>query len=661
MEAVRRGLKNIQEEFGDSVEVIGVGTTGSGRHMIGRFVGADVIRDEITSQARAAVHLDPRVDTIFEIGGQDSKYIALEEGGVTDFQMNKVCAAGTGSFIEEQAKKFNIPVQDLGPIALRGSHPISLGERCTVFMETGIAAHLARGASMEDMASGICYSIVKNHLNRVVGQKKIGEHPNMYWPFGQHILEPARLLASRPNLYAILLTHHGCGPDSVLSHYFKELMGGKSYLNIEVDEHSSDVGVITRLEAFINSLRGQEITGKEGLKKELPQQVRREVNIKTRLEALTSGSLLYLPNLYPYAQIFQTMLSLKGINAGVLLETNSRSVELGRRHTLTNEYFSLTALLGDILRELEGETLPGDGTAFLIPQTEGAEIDGQFHRFVRTKLDQAGYGAVDIFAPFLEDVVCGSKEDLKALFLGLLAGDIILAARLEHREGHLKGFLRILETRFLEFEDLQEMARKIAGEAQEKKVEKTFLVIGEPLIVYNDFMNDFCFREIEEQKNRVFYSPLSEALYVFWCDFLNQNENQREGETRGRLDTLKDMIADLSECLSDKSPFERDPDTFPVAVRLLGGEGDIPEGARNPSKDLNVKIAHCQAAAVARRYGWTLAMTPDDLGCAISGHTYGWKPADQEEAADFFTRMNYADDRAAALNIVASLRTLEPG
>ena len=95
-----------------------------------------------------------------------------------------------------------------------------------------------------------------------------GEHPNMYWPFGQHILEPAKLLASHPNLYAILLTHHGCGPDSVLSHYFRELMGAKPYLNIEVDEHSSDVGVVTRLEAFINSLGGQEIPGKERRKKE---------------------------------------------------------------------------------------------------------------------------------------------------------------------------------------------------------------------------------------------------------------------------------------------------------------------------------------------------------------------------------------------------------
>ncbi|MBN2123247.1 MAG: CoA activase, partial [Deltaproteobacteria bacterium] len=176
LEAVRRGLKAIREEFGDRLEVIGVGTTGSGRHLIGRFVGADVIKDEITSQARAAVHLDPGVDTIFEIGGQDSKFVALEQGVVRDFQMNKICAAGTGSFIEEQAVKFSIPIEDLGPIALQSANPVALGERCTVFMETSIASHLSRGAPMKDIASGLCYSIVRNYLNRVVGQKRIGKH-----------------------------------------------------------------------------------------------------------------------------------------------------------------------------------------------------------------------------------------------------------------------------------------------------------------------------------------------------------------------------------------------------------------------------------------------------------------------------------------------------
>ena len=103
------------------------------------------------------------------------------------------------------------------------------------------------------------------------------------------------------------------------------------------------------------------------------------------------------------------------------------------------------------------------------------------------------------------------------------------------------------------------------------------------------------------------------------------------------------------------------PDTFPIAVRFLSHESLIPKGIKTPSNDLRVKIAHCQAAAITRKYGWTLAMTPNDLGCAISGYAYGWKQANKEEAVDFLTRMNYAADTTSALNILESLKTLKPG
>jgi predicted CoA-substrate-specific enzyme activase len=175
IQAAREGLKNLKKMYGDYVEIKGVGITGSGRYMIGDLIGADLIKDEITAQAKAAVTLDPEVDTIFEIGGQDSKYIQLNNGAVVDFQMNKICAAGTGSFIEEQAKKFNIKIEDFGGLALESTNVIGLGERCTVFMETCIASNLSKGKKIEDIASGLCYAIVQNYLGRVVGQKKVGK------------------------------------------------------------------------------------------------------------------------------------------------------------------------------------------------------------------------------------------------------------------------------------------------------------------------------------------------------------------------------------------------------------------------------------------------------------------------------------------------------
>ena len=110
LEAIKKGLTEISEEVGDLVTVKAVGTTGSGRYLTGDFVGADTIQNEITAQATAAIAYDPTVDTIFEIGGQDSKFISIDNGVVVDFEMNKVCAAGTGSFLEEQSEKLDIDI-----------------------------------------------------------------------------------------------------------------------------------------------------------------------------------------------------------------------------------------------------------------------------------------------------------------------------------------------------------------------------------------------------------------------------------------------------------------------------------------------------------------------------------------------------------------------
>lgn len=177
IEAVRRGLEEIGEEIGKIAIIKGAGTTGSGRYLIADFVGADIVRNEITAQARAAAEINPDVDTIFEIGGQDSKFISLENGVVVDFEMNKVCAAGTGSFLEEQSEKLNINIkQEFGDRALESKCPVRLGERCTVFMESDLVHHQQAGSERDDLVGGLCYSIVYNYLNRVVGDKRVGDN-----------------------------------------------------------------------------------------------------------------------------------------------------------------------------------------------------------------------------------------------------------------------------------------------------------------------------------------------------------------------------------------------------------------------------------------------------------------------------------------------------
>jgi len=174
--AVQRGIEEVGQEVGDVVDILGVGTTGSGRYLTGDFVGADIVRNEITAQANAAVFIDPEVDTIFEIGGQDSKYISIDDSVVVDFEMNHACAAGTGSFLEEQAEKLGISIkEEFGELALNAESPVGLGERCTVFMESDLVFHQQQGAKTDELVAGLSYSIVKNYLNRVVGDRRVGD------------------------------------------------------------------------------------------------------------------------------------------------------------------------------------------------------------------------------------------------------------------------------------------------------------------------------------------------------------------------------------------------------------------------------------------------------------------------------------------------------
>jgi predicted CoA-substrate-specific enzyme activase len=176
VEVTQKLLKTIRDETGDEIDIIGTATTGSGRNVVGDFLNADLIIDEITAHARGAVEIDAAVDTIFEIGGQDSKYIYIANTYPLDFDMNKVCAAGTGSFLHELANKYGINiVGEFQEIALSSDRPIKLAERCTVFMESDLVSYHQQGILKHDLIAGLCYAIVYNYLNRVVEKRKVGQ------------------------------------------------------------------------------------------------------------------------------------------------------------------------------------------------------------------------------------------------------------------------------------------------------------------------------------------------------------------------------------------------------------------------------------------------------------------------------------------------------
>ena len=156
LDAIQQVMQSIGDQVKDKVKIIGAASTGSGRYLTGDFIGADVVINEITAQATGAAIVNPKVDTIFEIGGQDSKYISLNNGVVVDFEMNHACAAGTGSFLEEQAQRLGISIKDeFARLAFASKSPIKLGERCTVFMESDLLSYQQQGASTEDLVAGL--------------------------------------------------------------------------------------------------------------------------------------------------------------------------------------------------------------------------------------------------------------------------------------------------------------------------------------------------------------------------------------------------------------------------------------------------------------------------------------------------------------------------
>lgn len=175
LQAIKDGMIILKNKFGKRLSIKGVGTTGSGRKLAAVMLGADIVKNEITAHAIAAQFLVPDVRTIIEIGGQDSKITILNCEVVSDFAMNTVCAAGTGSFIDRQASRLNIPIEVFGDIALKSKKPVRIAGRCAVFAESDMIHKQQSGHSAEDIIAGLCDALVRNYLSNVAKGKSIEE------------------------------------------------------------------------------------------------------------------------------------------------------------------------------------------------------------------------------------------------------------------------------------------------------------------------------------------------------------------------------------------------------------------------------------------------------------------------------------------------------
>lgn len=172
--ATKRLAKSLEKQLDSSkYQIVAAGTTGSARKLVGTMLGAVVVKNEITAHAVGTTTLYPDVRTIFEIGGQDSKIILIENGVVVDYAMNTLCAAGTGSFLSSQARRLGVEVEQFGEIALQSKNPAAIAARCTVFAESDLVHKAQIGYSKTDIIAGLCRAVVVNYLNNVGKGKKI--------------------------------------------------------------------------------------------------------------------------------------------------------------------------------------------------------------------------------------------------------------------------------------------------------------------------------------------------------------------------------------------------------------------------------------------------------------------------------------------------------
>ena len=172
--AVKTLLPMIKEQLrGKDFDVVSVGVTGSARKLVGAMTEAGVVKNEITAHGVGTMSVYPDVRTIFEIGGQDSKIILIDNGYIVDYAMNTLCAAGTGAFLSSQAERLGIDVRDFGDIALKSTRPTRIAARCTVFAESDLIHKAQIGHTKEDIVAGLCDAIVTNYLNNVGKGKKV--------------------------------------------------------------------------------------------------------------------------------------------------------------------------------------------------------------------------------------------------------------------------------------------------------------------------------------------------------------------------------------------------------------------------------------------------------------------------------------------------------
>ncbi|HSB33880.1 MAG TPA: acyl-CoA dehydratase activase-related protein, partial [Nitrospirota bacterium] len=350
------------------------------------------------------------------------------------------------------------------------------------------------------------------------------DQEDMYWKSGQKIMAAGRFIREHPELSPLYLTNFGCGPDSIITHFFRHEMSGKPFLQLEIDEHSADAGAITRIEAFLDSLRNA--------------QAGRTLDARSvQGNGHRKGSLLskkiYVPSMTDHAHAFAAALRACGVEAEVLPESDDETVRIGREHSSGRECYPLALTTGDMIKATRRPGFDPDKSAFFMPTGKGPCRFGQYNRYHRQVLDGLGLEKVEIMAPMQDESLHDDVQALDSKFVlmtwrGMLAVDMLQKALWETRpyekekgradrvyQRSLSAVAAAIEKK----QDLVPVLRDVYDDFMAveltARTRPVIGVVGEIYIRSNRFSNEDVVRRIEQLGGEAWVAPISEwFLYL---------------------------------------------------------------------------------------------------------------------------------------------------
>ena len=419
--------------------------------------------------------------------------------------------------------------------------------------------------------------------------------PNIYWKYGQRILGASEHLRKHRNLFGVYITNFGCGPDSMITHLFKEALGDKPYLLLEIDEHSADAGILTRCEAYLDSLdsiRGREFGG--------------EISVP----AVTSNRnvKLFIPYMCNHALAFAAAFRTCGVDAEVLPEPTDESAELGRRFTNGRECFPCIVTMGDLMKKATSPGFDRKNSAFFMPTASGPCRFGQYVTLHRLALEEIGFGDVPVMSPGSHNSYADFDGIVDSAFrrrgwIGFVVVDVLEKLLREIRpyelvkgtadaifEGALSDICRAIERNDDLIPVIERYRDRMAAVPVKNGEPRIVLgMVGEIFLRLNRYSNGDIIRKLEEYGAEVRLAPMSE--WILYTNSEHLHELKEEKRLKEYLKNwLKNYVQERDEHthlhpLAKTLRYDRDPKVGKILKnssrymhRSCGGEAILSVG-----------------------------------------------------------------------------------